>query len=62
MTVKIEKVLKELEPKINKSLYYTRFEDRQDLKQELKVKITECIRNNVFEQTPGFWEFVERFD
>lgn len=57
-----EAALKQLHPKIKKSLYHTKPQNREDLEQELKMKITECIHNDVFEQTPGFWEFIERFD
>jgi hypothetical protein len=57
-----EIALKQLHPKIKKSLYYTKPQDREDLEQELKMKITECIHNDVFEQPPGFWEFAKRFD
>lgn len=59
---KIEQALKQLHPKIKKSLYYTKPQDRQDLEQELKTKIIECFHNDVFEQTPGFWELFRRFD
>lgn len=58
----VERALKQLNPKIKKSLYYTKPQDREDLEQELKTKITECFHNDVFEQVPGFWEFANRFD
>lgn len=56
-----ESALKKLHPKIKKSLYYTNPQHRQDLEQELRMKITECYHNNVFEKVPGFWEFAEKF-
>lgn len=59
--MKAEEAFRQLQPKINKSLYYTNFQDREDLEQELKMKITECINDDVFDKTPGFWEFVVRF-
>lgn len=58
----VEQALQTLEPKIKKSLSYTKPQNRQDLEQELKMKITECYYKDVFEQPPGFWEFVGRFD
>lgn len=61
-TADVEQALNKLEPKIKKSLYYTDPQNRQDLEQELKTKITECFYNDVFEQPPGFWEFAEHFD
>jgi hypothetical protein len=57
-----EVAIKQLYPKIKKSLYSTSPQNREDLEQELKMKITVCFHNNVFEYTPGFWEFSERFD
>lgn len=61
-TTEVEQTIKQLEPKIKKSLYHTNHQDREDLEQELKTKIAECFYNDVFERTPGFWEFAERFD
>ncbi|MGM0941284.1 MAG: hypothetical protein ACQEWU_10025 [Bacillota bacterium] len=58
----VEQILKQLHPKIKKSLYYTKPQHRQDLEQELKMKITKCFYNDVFGQTPGFWEFAKQFD
>ncbi|WP_234031583.1 hypothetical protein [Lentibacillus cibarius] len=61
-TADVEQALKTLEPKIQKSLHQTEQQNREDLEQELKTKITECFYNDVFEQAPGFWEFAEQFD
>lgn len=58
----VEHALTKLDPKIKKSLYYTKPQERQDLEQELKTKITECYYNDVFKHPPGFWEFAEQFD
>lgn len=52
--------LNDLEPKIKKSLRYTDPQNREDLEQELKVKMTECLRKGVFKNPPGFWEFAKR--
>lgn len=60
--IEVEQALKQLEPKIKKSLYYTNYQDREDLEQELKMKITECFYNDVFKKAPGFWEFAKTFD
>jgi hypothetical protein len=57
-----ETALKQLHPKIKKSLYYTKPQNREDLEQELKMKITECVQNEIFEKVPGFWEFADHFD
>lgn len=57
-----ETALKQLQPKIKKSLYYADPQDREDLEQELNLKITKCTRDDRLERTPGFWEFAARFD
>jgi len=57
-----ESAIKKLQPKIKKSLYYTKPQNREDLEQELTIKIIECFRYNVFDKVPGFWEFIESFD
>lgn len=62
VTTEIEQVIKKLNPKINKSLFATKAQEREDLSQEIKEKITECFKNDIFEQPPGFWEFAKRFD
>lgn len=54
-----EETIRQLHPKIKKSLHHTSTQDREDLEQELKLKITECIYNDVFEKPPGFWEFAD---
>lgn len=62
ITTEIEQALTQFQPKIKKSLYNTKPQNREDLEQELSLKIVECFFNEVFEQTPGFWEFAEQFD
>lgn len=57
-----EAALRTLNPKIKKSLHYTHLQNQEDLEQELKMKITECYHNEVFEQVPGFWEFLSEFN
>lgn len=57
-----EQAIKKLDPKIKKSLFSTNVQNREDLEQEIKLKITECFKNDVFEKTPGFWEFAKRFN
>ncbi len=53
----IKELLIFLEPKINKELHQTNYVDREDLKQEIKLKIIE-IEHKIKEiDAPGFWEF-----
>lgn len=57
-----ETALKQLQPKIKKELYATNPQNREDLEQELQLKIVTCMQRDRLKRTPGFWEFVERFD
>lgn len=57
-----ETALKQLQPKVQKSLYYAKPQDREDLEQELNLKIIKCTHDDLLERTPGFWEFAARFD
>lgn len=51
-----------MEPKIKKSLFNTKFQDREDLAQEVKIKILEYFSKQISEETMGFWEFKAKFD
>ncbi|HLR02373.1 MAG TPA: hypothetical protein VK111_06500 [Virgibacillus sp.] len=62
MMMTAEETIEQLRPKIKKSLYDTHVQERDDLEQELKLKITECIHNDVFDEAPGFWEFARTFN
>lgn len=57
-----EETIRRLHPKIKKSLYYTKLQDREDLEQELKTKIVECIHRDNFEDVPGFWMSSKQFE
>ncbi|PKJ52464.1 helix-turn-helix domain-containing protein [Bacillus sp. SN10] len=54
-----EEILKLFLPKIKKSLRNTPFQEREDLEQEIKLKIYEKIY--VFDgfSAPGFFDFIE---
>lgn len=54
----IEELFRMLEPKIKKSLLQTSQQNRQDLEQDIKVIILTKIRQNVFKDVPGFFEFI----
>ena len=51
------KIIKQFEPKIAKSLYLTSQSSRDDLSQELMLKLVESIRKYDVQNIPGFWEF-----
>ncbi|GLY12627.1 helix-turn-helix domain-containing protein [Pseudobacillus badius] len=56
----LQKIIELFEPKLRKSLTLTRYEEREDLEQELRCKLITCIRKYDIESTPGFWEMKER--
>lgn len=53
------KVIDLFSPKINRSLQQTSQQNREDLAQDLKIKLLIWIRNYDVETTPGFYEMIE---
>jgi len=49
-------VITTFEPKIKKSLYMTRAENRDDLGQELKIKIIHYVREYSMDRIPGLFD------
>ncbi|WP_201714528.1 helix-turn-helix domain-containing protein [Rossellomorea arthrocnemi] len=54
------KVIRTFEPKIKKSLYLTRVENREDLEQELKIKLIRYVRDYSLENVPGLFDVNEQ--
>lgn len=54
-----EDILNDFQPKINYNLQRVPLHERDDLEQEIKMKIIEKV-NFLLEEnhTPGFWEFI----
>ena len=46
-------------PKIDHSLKQTKLQFREDLSQELKIKLLDCIRNYEVENIPGYFQMIE---
>lgn len=46
-------------PKIVSSLNQTSPQDREDLSQEIKMKLLFCIRNYDVENIPGYFQMIE---
>lgn len=46
-------------PKLKKSLLQTSLQEREDLEQDLVLKMIDIIYQYNLESTPGFWEFRE---
>lgn len=54
-------IINNFQGKINKVLNNTHSNDRNDLEQEIKIKICEKVEPLLKENnTPGFWEFIGR--
>lgn len=50
-------IIQKFSPKLKQSLYQTSQQDREDLEQDLILKMIEIIYRYNLESTPGFWEF-----
>lgn len=48
-------IIEQFKPKIKKSLANTSYQEREDLEQEIKLKIVEKMRTVEFKDVPGFW-------
>ncbi|RGP42985.1 hypothetical protein BTW32_30415 [Bacillus thuringiensis] len=58
----ITDVLSDFQNKIDYSLNNTGFHERQDLEQDLKIKIMEKLMSlNLDTTIPGFWEFISSY-
>ncbi|PLR75281.1 hypothetical protein CU633_21900 [Bacillus sp. V3-13] len=58
----LESIIDLFEPKLKKSMYMTNLNDRDDLAQELKVKMVSYIKGYDIDSVPGFWQIKERID
>lgn len=55
----VEKIIELFDPKIKKSLLQTPLQEREDLTQELKIKLFETIVHYDMNEVPGFMGFME---
>ncbi|MDX1805795.1 helix-turn-helix domain-containing protein [Paenisporosarcina macmurdoensis] len=55
----LEIVIELFSPKIDRSLQQTKWQYREDLSQELKIKLLDCIRNYEVENTPGYFQMLD---
>ncbi|MEH7604440.1 hypothetical protein [Priestia megaterium] len=51
-----EEIINQFEGHIYKSLSRTTPEEREDLAQEIRLKIVEKVFSNKFDETPGFFD------
>lgn len=52
-------IINRFKPKLDSSLTQTSSQEREDLKQEVSLRIIEAIYRYDLNSTPGFWEFYE---
>ncbi len=56
----LNQILKAFNPKIKKSLQQTNFQNREDLEQELQLKLVNLIKMCELDDLDGFWEFYNK--
>ncbi|KAB2372792.1 MULTISPECIES: hypothetical protein [Bacillus] len=54
-------IIEAFKPKIKKSLFNTSLGEREDLEQEIKLKIVEKINDIYSDEVPGFFQFINSF-
>lgn len=50
-------IIENFTPKIKQCLHQTSYQEREDLEQEIKLKIIEKLATQEFNDTPSFWDF-----
>ncbi|MFC9541645.1 hypothetical protein ACFTQ7_17470 [Lysinibacillus sp. NPDC056959] len=50
-------VIENFTPKIKQCLHNTDYQEREDLEQEIKLKIIEKLATVKFQDAPRFWDF-----
>ena len=58
---KLESVIFLFQPKIQKSLFQTKQQEREDLTQELVILIIKIVNRYDVDKTPGFFEFQNKY-
>ncbi|GAA0359169.1 helix-turn-helix domain-containing protein [Bacillus horti] len=53
-------LIKQFEPKVNQSLRKTPYQERDDLRQELQLKLLEAIYQFKIQDVPGFFDYVKQ--
>lgn len=56
------KIINLFTPKINKSLSQTNYQNREDLSQEIKLKLIDDVRNYDVDSVPGFFQMLEQLE
>ncbi|MEA0564506.1 hypothetical protein [Lysinibacillus irui] len=50
-------IIENFTPKIKQCLHQTSYQEREDLEQEIKLKIIEKLATQEFNDTLSFWDF-----
>ncbi|WP_071392967.1 hypothetical protein [Bacillus tuaregi] len=56
----IDELISNFQPKIKASLRHTASQEREDLEQEITIKIIEKMETIQNLEAPGFWDFLEK--
>ncbi|TYR79344.1 hypothetical protein FZC66_14635 [Priestia megaterium] len=56
----VKELLERLQPKINQSISFFSYGDREDIEQELKIKIIQAAKAFKLESTPSLGEFFSK--
>lgn len=59
-TIALENIIQMFELKIKKLIYMTNINNRDDLTQELRMKMIKYITEYDLDSVPGFWELKEK--
>ncbi|PCK22469.1 hypothetical protein CEY02_04115 [Bacillus pumilus] len=57
----MEKIIETFTPMIKKKLQNTAYQEREDLEQELYIKLIEKVDWLIYQEVPGFWEFIVEY-
>lgn len=55
-------LINKFSPKIMRSLQQTTYQEQEDLRQEIHLKIIEAVRKYDLEQIPDIWNFINPDD
>ncbi|QSI45338.1 sigma-O factor regulator RsoA [Bacillus altitudinis] len=57
----MEELIETFTPMIKKKLQNTAYQEREDLEQELYIKLIEKVDWLIYQEGPGFWEFIVEY-
>ncbi|MDR0126189.1 sigma-O factor regulator RsoA [Bacillus zhangzhouensis] len=57
----MEELIETFTPMIKNKLQNTAYQERDDLEQELYIKLIEKVDRLIYQEGPGFWEFIVEY-